>query len=82
VNSRDRPLDESGVEVARCASAAARLAIPVPRARLSEASFAGILERDELAPAGQRDRTIEASRSALGRHRANLSAPAAVNFTF
>ena len=44
--------------------------------------FAGILERDELAPAGQRDRTIEASRSALGRHRANLSAPAAVNFTF
>jgi hypothetical protein len=44
--------------------------------------FTGILGRDELAPAGQRDRTIEASRSALGRHRANLSAPAAVNFTF
>jgi len=41
----------------------------------------GILESDELATAGQRDRIIEGYYPALGSHHANSSGPAGVNFT-
>jgi hypothetical protein len=41
---------------------------------------AGVLERDELAAAGQVDRVVESLLPAFG-HQANSSAPAWVNFT-
>ena len=43
--------------------------------------FGGILERHELVAAGQRDRIVERALPALWRHQANISAPAALNFT-